>query len=83
MGRPFLREVADGDELRAGDRARVGLGLAGEDPEQGRLPGAVGADEADPVAGTDRERRGADEDALAELDADVDGGDQGVTSGNI
>ena len=40
----------------ADDRAAVGLFLVGEDPHQGGLAGAVGPDQADPLAGAEIER---------------------------
>ena len=45
--------VVQGDPRAGGHRdlAPVGLKLAGQDPEQGRLPGTVSADQRDPVAG--------------------------------
>src|SRR5699024_12118227 len=69
-----LGQVAD--VSRAGDRARVRLALAGEDPHRRRLPGAVPADQADPIPRLDTQRRpgpleeGADAGAYLEV---VDG----------
>src|SRR4051812_8220042 len=60
----LLREVADGCVRGSGDDvARVRSGEAGEQPEQGRLARAVGADEADHIA------RGDDEIEVAEQHA--------------
>src|SRR3954471_4157405 len=60
----LLREVADGCVRGSGDdAARLRSGEAGEQPEQGRLARAVGADEADHIA------RGDDEIEVAEQHA--------------
>jgi len=45
-----LLDVANAGAAADGDFTGVGLDLAGEDGEQGGLPGAVGPDEADTVA---------------------------------
>ncbi len=66
-----LAEVADGDAAIDRDLAVVGLLLAGDQPEDGRLAGAVGADEADLLAAVDRRRGLEEEDLLAVLLADV------------
>ena len=52
-GARVLRQVAD--RARRRDRAARREGLAGEDPGQRGLPGAVAADQADAVAGRDPE----------------------------
>ena len=55
--------VVQGDPRPCGHRhlAAVGLQLAGQDPEQRRLPGTVSADQCDPVAGShDRRHVGQD-----------------------
>ena len=43
----FLRQQADGEPLAKPGLARCGLVLAGHDPQQGGLSGAVGADHPD------------------------------------
>ncbi len=55
-----------GQRLGALDLALVGLELAGQQLEQGRLARAVGADDADPVAALDAQGEVADDRALAE-----------------
>ncbi len=66
-----LAEVTDGDAPIDGHLALVGALLAGDHPEQRRLAGAVGADEADLLAFLER-RGGLDEENLvANLLADV------------
>src|SRR5581483_10481588 len=57
----------DARALREGELAAVQLGLAGEDPEQRRLAGAVGAGERKPVATLDLERDAVEEDVPAEF----------------
>src|SRR3954470_403000 len=60
----LLREIADGGVRGSGDdAARLRSGEAGEQPEQGRLARAVGADAADHIA------RGDDEIEVAEQHA--------------
>ena len=68
-----LREVAD--LAAAGDRAGGGLALAGEDPGERRLAGAVAADQADLVAGADAEGRALQQQAGAGTQLDALGGD--------
>ena len=51
----LLREVADA--AVAGDRAAVGVLAAGQQPQQRRLAGAVGADEAGALAGAEGQRQ--------------------------
>ena len=53
----LLGEQAERQAALAMDLALIGLVEAGRDPEQGRLAGAVRADEADPVAERDGSRR--------------------------
>ena len=52
----LLLQVADVERGMADDQAAVGLFLAGQDPHQRGLAGAVGPDEADPLAGAKFER---------------------------
>ena len=58
-----LAEVADGELLRDGDLAFVGVFFADDHAEEGGLAGAVGADQADLFAGVELEG-GVDEDEL-------------------
>ena len=60
--RLLLGQVADLDAARYGHSAGVGVKLAGDDPEQRRLAGAVRADEPDALAGPDLERDGVEHD---------------------
>ena len=57
-----LRQVADAGAAPPGERAGVGRHLACQDAEQGRLAGAVGAEQADPVVRADREAGAVEED---------------------
>ena len=66
-----LAEVADGHAAIDGDLAFVGLLLARDHPEQRRLAGAVGTDEADLLALVERRRGLDEEDLVAVLLADV------------
>ena len=67
----ILAEIADGDAPIDADLALVGLFLAGDHPEQGRLASAIGAHKANLLAPQER-RRGLDEENLvAVLLADV------------
>ena len=59
--------------LGEGELAAVLLGLAGEDPEQRRLAGAVRAGERDAVAPLDRERDSVEQNRAGELLAEVGG----------
>ena len=73
-----LREVAHGDAAVDGDLPLVRLLLAGDEPEERRLPGAVGADQPDLLAAVD-DRRGLDEeDLVAVLHGDGVETDQGA-----
>ncbi len=51
--------------------ALAGLERSGDDVEDRRLPGAVGADDGEPVAGLDAQRDAADDDLGAVGDRDV------------
>ena len=66
-----LAEVADGHAAIDGHLALVGLLLARDHPEQRRLAGAVGADEADLLALVERRGGLDEEDLVAVLLADV------------
>ncbi len=77
-----LAEVADGELLGNGDGAVVGFLLADDHAEEGRLAGAVRADQADLLAGVQL-KGGVDEDELfAVLLIDVRKGDQIFTLAN-
>ena len=66
-----LAEIADGDAAIDGHLALVGLLLARDHPEQRRLAGAVGPDEADLLALFERRGGLDEEDLVAVLLADV------------
>jgi hypothetical protein len=66
-----LPEVADGQLLRHRHVAVVGRFLAGDHPEERRLAGAVGADEADLFARVELEGGVDEEDLPAVLLADA------------
>jgi hypothetical protein len=67
----LLGQVADLDAGREGDLAAIGGGLAGDDPEEGALAGAVGADETDAVAGAEGEGDGVEDGQGAIRSGDV------------
>ena len=68
----LLREIADPQRRRiAPDRAAVELLQAGERAQQRRLAAAVGADDADPAAGSDRERDALEDRVRAAMNRDV------------
>ncbi len=67
----ILREVAE-RALAVDDTCRGGSG-ATEHAEQARLAGTVAADEADLVAGADRERSAFDDEASTDLHRDLTG----------
>jgi len=58
-----LRELADHEAGVANDLAAVRFQVAVDEPERGRLAGAVAADQADTLTGIDREL-GLDENFL-------------------
>ena len=62
--RRFLRDIADARTGRGIDAALVGLIDPGDHLEQGRFPGAVAADQADPGSRRQR-RRGMVKDQMA------------------
>ena len=70
-----LAEVADGQLLRNRDLAFVGRFLADDHAEERGLAGAVGADQADLLAGVQLERGVDEEELLAVLLVDVGKGD--------
>src|SRR6185369_9167061 len=69
--RPELVEVGHVDLGAQADRALIRLQLAEDHPQQRRLAGAVGPDQADLVAALDAGREIADDDPLAEGFADT------------
>ena len=70
-----LPEVPDGELPGNGDLPLVGGLLADDEPEQRGLPRAVGADQADLLAGVQLERRVDEEDLPAVLLAEMGKGD--------
>ena len=66
-----------GERFGERDLAAVGRDLAGQQPEQGRLAGAVGPDQADAVAALDAQGEVPDDRALAEALEDMLGVDHG------
>ena len=73
-----LVDVGELHRLADAQRARVGLLLADDHPEQRRLAGAVGADHADDPGGRQREREVLDQQAVAEALAQAVGLDHHV-----
>ena len=73
-----LVDVAQLHRVTHGDVARVGRFEAGEHPEEGRLAGAVRADDADDARGRQRERQVVDEETIAETFGEVLHFDDGV-----
>ena len=63
--------IADPHAAGAGDAAVVGLLEAGQDAQQGGLAGAVGADDADPVAVVEPEGDVVEKGARAERERDA------------
>ena len=53
IGRHFLFEVGDAQRVPAPDLAFVGQRRSRDQAQQGRLAGAVSADQANPLAGVD------------------------------
>jgi hypothetical protein len=75
-GRPLVVE-RDAGALRQRELAAVKLGLAVQDPEQGRLAGPVRAGERDAVPATDLERDPVEERVAGQFLAQVRGRDDG------
>ena len=73
----MLREVGDRRAAAADDRARVGLLDPGEQPQQGRLARAVGADDPHAGAGLDEEVEAVEDGAAAERLPDAVQADEG------
>ena len=76
--------LVEGGDLEIGaelDAAAVGLECAGEEIDQRRLAGAVGADQRDPVAAFDPERQVADDRAVAIALGDALGFDHELARG--
>ena len=77
LGR-VLTEVTDGQLARDRDLPLVGGLLAQDQPEEGRLPGPVGPDEADPLARIELERGLQEQGLAAEVLGDSVEGDHGA-----
>ncbi len=67
----FLGEQAERQAALAMDLALVRLVATGREPEQGRLAGAVRADEADPIAQRDGRVDAVEDDERPDLAGDV------------
>ena len=67
----LLWQVADGCSLRPADLAGIHLDLAGQNPAQGGLAGAIRPDQADALSSRDVPRQVAEHDLPAEGLADV------------
>ena len=77
LGR-VLTEVTDGQLARDRDLPLVGGLLAQDQPEEGRLAGPVGPDEADPLARIELERGLQEQGLAAEVLGDSVEGDHGA-----
>ncbi len=75
-GGDVLRQVPGARPAGPGERPGVGGDPAGQYLEQGRLPGAVRADEPHPIARTDGEGRVLEEDVRTEGEREAAGGDE-------
>ena len=73
----LLRHVADAQALRLLQQAVVELLEPGDDLEQRRLAGAVAADQADALAGLERERRAVEQGDVAEGEVGIGEGEDG------
>ena len=62
-----LRELADDETFGPDDLAAVRLEFPGDQPERRRLAGAITADQANPLAGVDRELRPGKDLEIAEF----------------
>ena len=69
----LLRQAGDERPAAELDRAAVRLGDAGEEPHERRLPRAVHADEADPLALLDREGEPVEDGPAPEGEAEAGG----------
>jgi hypothetical protein len=67
----FLRDLADAGALRHRDAAGLGGEIARDGPEEGRLAGAVAADEACLGAGGQRQRSVVDQEPSGDAKRDV------------
>ena len=74
--RDVLRQPADAHAVRARDLAVVDLLLAGDDLEQRRLARAVRADQADPIAVAEAQRRRVEDHPIGEEQRDFVEDDQ-------
>ncbi len=73
----FLRDVRDAPPRRVVDLALVGVQLPAQEREQARLPRAVRADQADPVAGVERDLRAFEQRPGAAAERDLREADHG------
>src|SRR5205823_3767408 len=71
------RHVSDAQSLRLLKEAVVELLEPGDDLEERRLAGAVAADQADPLAGFERQRRAVEQGDVAEGEVGVGKGEDG------
>ena len=78
----LLRHVADAQALGQLQQAVVELLEAGDDLQQRRLAGAVAADEAEPLAGLERERRAVEQRDVAVREMGVGDGEDGHAIGS-
>jgi hypothetical protein len=79
----FLRQVADGCARLGEAAAGIGLHQTGGDPQQSGFAGAVAADQANPVAGGDR-NAGTDQQRIgAEGQGDILKREQGGSHGSL
>ena len=78
-----LRQVADARAAGAGQLALVGLALAGEDAQERRLAGAVGADEPDALARLDGEADLVEDELAAEGEGELVRGDERHGRSNV
>ncbi|KAG0162477.1 hypothetical protein DFQ30_001931, partial [Apophysomyces sp. BC1015] len=72
----LLRHIDGRQRLRAGDQAIIGLGQARDDFQQRRLARTIAADQADPLAGFDREIRVIEQRDMAKRKLRADNGEQ-------
>ena len=75
--RHFLLQPGDAAAAFEADLAVVGLDFAGQQLEQGRLAGAVAADQGDALARFDRQIDVFEQERAADAEVDIGQGDQG------
>ena len=73
----LLGQPGDADPVRDRDRPRIGGGFPGGDAHEGRLAGAVAAQQADPLAFLDLEVEVVEHGRTAEADVDIEETEQG------